>query len=87
MIELKTRKFSYIDIAQLNTYVAYYHDKVKTEDDNPPIGILLCTDVSSDMVRYATAGMDENLFVSKYLLQLPSKESLIEFLNNELKHL
>lgn len=87
LIELKTRKFSYIDIAQLNTYVAYYHDKVKTEDDNPPIGILLCTDVSSDMVRYATAGMDENLFVSKYLLQLPSKESLIEFLNNELKHL
>ncbi len=87
LIELKTRKFSYIDIAQLNTYVAYYHDKVKTEDDNPPIGILLCTDVTSDMVRYATAGMDENLFVSKYLLQLPSKESLIEFLNNELKHL
>jgi hypothetical protein len=39
------------------------------------------------MVKFATAGMDENLFVSKYLLQLPSKEKFVEFLNNELKQL
>ena len=87
LVELKTRKFNYIDIAQLNMYVSYYRDKIMRFDDNAPIGILLCTDTSTEMVKYATAGMDENLFISKYLLQLPSKESLIEFLNNELKQL
>ena len=87
LVELKTRKFNYADMAQLNMYVAYYRDKMMAEGDNAPIGILLCTDASSDMVRYATAGMDENLFVSKYLLQLPPKERFVEFLNNELKQL
>ena len=87
LVELKTRKFNYADMAQLNMYVAYYRDKMMTEGDNAPIGILLCTDASSDMVRYATAGMDENLFVSKYLLQLPAKEAFMEFLNKEMKGL
>ncbi len=87
LVELKTRKFNYADMAQLNMYVAYYRDKMMTEGDNAPIGILLCTDASSEMVRYATAGMDENLFVSKYLLQLPAKEKFVEFLNHELKQL
>lgn len=87
LIELKTRKFNYADIAQLNMYVSYYREQIMRYDDNAPIGILLCTDTSSEMVKYATAGMDENIFISKYLLQLPSKESLIEFLNKELKQL
>ena len=87
LVELKTRKFNYADMAQLNMYVAYYRDKMMAEGDNAPIGILLCTDASSDMVRYATAGMDENLFVSKYLLQLPAKETFVEFLNKEMKEL
>lgn len=87
LVELKTKKFNYADMAQLNMYVAYYRDKMMTEGDNAPIGILLCTDASSEMVRYATAGMDENLFVSKYLLQLPAKEKFVEFLNHELKQL
>lgn len=87
LIELKTHKFSYSDIAQLNMYVAYYRENMTTEGDNPPIGILLCTDASTEMVKYATAGMDENLFVSKYLLQLPTKETFIEFLNKEIKEL
>ena len=87
LVELKTKKFNYADMAQLNMYVAYYRDKMMTEGDNAPIGILLCTDASSEMVRYATAGMDENLFVSKYLLQLPAKEKFVEFINHELKQL
>lgn len=87
LVELKTKKFNYADMAQLNMYVACYRDKMMTEGDNAPIGILLCTDASSEMVRYATAGMDENLFVSKYLLQLPAKEKFVEFLNHELKQL
>ena len=87
LVELKTKKFNYADMAQLNMYVAYYRDKMMAEGDNAPIGILLCTDASSEMVRYATAGMDENLFVSKYLLQLPAKETFVEFLNKEMKEL
>ena len=87
LVELKTRKFNYADMAQLNMYVAYYRDKMMTEGDNAPIGILLCTDATSEMVKFATAGMDENLFVSKYLLQLPAKEKFVAFLNNELKQL
>lgn len=87
LVELKTKKFNYADMAQLNMYVAYYRDKMMTEGDNAPIGILLCTDATTEMVKYATAGMDENLFVSKYLLQLPAKEKFVEFLNHELKQL
>lgn len=87
LVELKTRKFNYVDIAQLNMYVTYYRENMMNENDNPPIGILLCTDVSTEMVKYATAGMDENLFVSKYLLQLPPKETFIKFMNDELEKL
>ena len=87
LVELKTRKFDYVDIAQLNMYVTYYRENMMNENDNPPIGILLCTDVSTEMVKYATAGMDENLFVSKYLLQLPPKETFIKFMNDELEKL
>ena len=85
LIELKTTKFNYADIAQLNMYVAYYKDKMMSENDNPPIGILLCTDASTEMVKYATAGMDENLFVSKYLLQLPDKKVFVDFLKQEVE--
>ena len=87
LVELKTRKFNYADMAQLNMYVAYYRENMMATGDNAPIGILLCTDATTEMVKYATAGMDENLFVSKYLLQLPPKERFVEFLNNELKQL
>ena len=87
LVELKTRKFNYADMAQLNMYVAYYRENMMTDGDNPPVGILLCTDANTEMVKYATAGMDEQLFVSKYLLQLPSKDTLVTFINNELKQL
>lgn len=85
LVELKTQKFNYADMAQLNMYVSYYRENMTTEGDNAPIGILLCTDATTEMVKYATAGMDENLFVSKYLLQLPTRETFIEFLNKEIK--
>ena len=55
------------------------------EGDNPPIGILLCTDKDSTLVEYALAGMDNNLFVSEYLLALPSKEEMQTFLASALK--
>ena len=53
-------------------------------DDNPPVGILLVTNKNDTLVEYATAGMDEQLFVSKYLLNLPDKRKLEEFVREEL---
>lgn len=52
-------------------------------DDNPPIGILLCTDKGDTLVRYATAGLDPNIFVQKYMVQLPSEEEIKNFISKE----
>jgi predicted nuclease of restriction endonuclease-like (RecB) superfamily len=86
LIELKVDKFKHEHLSQLNTYVACYNDQIKQPDDNPTIGILLCTEKGNKLVEYALAGMDNNLFVSKYLLNLPSKELLTQFIENELKN-
>lgn len=85
IIELKADAFKHEHLSQLNTYVAYYNAEVKRTDDNPAIGILLCTEKGKKLVEYATAGMDQQLFVSKYLVELPKKEQLEEFILNELK--
>ena len=50
------------------------------EDDNPPIGLLLCTDYGETTVQYATEGLSQNLFVSKYRLQLPTEEEIRNYL-------
>jgi predicted nuclease of restriction endonuclease-like (RecB) superfamily len=86
LIELKVDTFKHEHLSQLNSYVAFYNDQVKQIDDNPTIGILLCTEKGNKMVEYALAGMEEKLFVSKYLVQLPQKEQLIQFIENELKN-
>jgi predicted nuclease of restriction endonuclease-like (RecB) superfamily len=86
LIELKVDTFKHEHLSQLNSYVASYNDQVKQIDDNPTIGILLCTEKGNKMVEYALAGMEEKLFVSKYLVQLPQKEQLIQFIENELKN-
>ena len=85
IIELKVDAFKHEYLSQLNTYVAYYNDQVRRADDNPAIGILLCTEKGKKLVEYATAGMENQLFVSKYMLQLPKKEELEAFIQNELK--
>ena len=85
LIDLKVDKFKHEHLSQLNSYVSCYKDQIKLEGDNDPIGILLCTEKGKKMVEYALAGMEEKLFVSKYILDLPSKEILESFLENELK--
>jgi predicted nuclease of restriction endonuclease-like (RecB) superfamily len=85
IIELKVDAFKHEHLAQLNTYVAYYNAEVKLPDDNPAIGILLCTEKGKKLVEYATAGMDNQLFVSKYLLELPKKEDLEQFIQKEME--
>jgi len=54
------------------------------ENDNPPIGIIMCANKNDTLVKYATSGMDENMFVSKYMLKLPDKKLLESFMKREL---
>lgn len=85
IIELKNEEFSYENFGQLNAYVSHYSENEMQPGDNPPIGILLCTRKGKKMVEYALAGMDNNLFVSTYMLQLPDKKTLEEFLLKQLE--
>jgi predicted nuclease of restriction endonuclease-like (RecB) superfamily len=85
LVELKVEDFNHHNIGQLNTYINYYKAEVMQPDDNPTVGILLVTQKNNALVEYATAGMDNNLFVSKYLLQLPKKEELAAFIQKELQ--
>ena len=87
IIELKVDKFRIEYASQLNAYVSYYKFEEMTEGDNPPVGILLCTEKGPKMVQYVLNGMDENLFVSKYMLQLPDREQLESFLIREMREL
>jgi predicted nuclease of restriction endonuclease-like (RecB) superfamily len=84
LVELKVAAFSHENIGQLNTYVSWYRKNMMTEGDNPPVGILLCTQKDHALVEYALAGIDNGLFVSKYLLELPKKEEIQRFIEEQL---
>ena len=84
LVELKLAEFSHENIGQLNTYVSWYRKNMMTEGDNPPIGILLCTQKDHALVEYALAGIDNEIFVSKYLLELPKKEEMQRFIEAQL---
>ena len=73
LIELKVGGFSHEHLGQLNTYLSWYRVNEMTEGDNPPVGVLLCTEKNRVLVEYALAGLDNRLFVSKYQLSLPDK--------------
>ena len=85
LVELKPRNFDYADAAQLGVYLAYYRKNVCRPDDNLPVGILLCTEAGREMAEYVSTFIDPALFVSKYELELPPKERIVEFLRKENK--
>ena len=68
--------------SQLNMYLNYFKAEVMQPDDNPPIGILLCTEKGDTLVKYATAGLDPNIFVQKYRIELPTEEEIKEFISS-----
>ncbi len=78
LIDLKKGKVSHQDIGQMNMYLNYFTSEENTDSDNPPIGIVLGADKNDILVEYATAGITNQLFVSKYELYLPNKEVLKE---------
>ena len=85
LIDLKIGKFEHGDISQLNTYLNYFKSEIGEKSDNAPVGILLVAEKDNALVKYATAGMDENLFVQQYLIQLPSTNQLKTYIENELR--
>ncbi len=85
LIDLKIGKFEHGDIGQLNTYLNYFKAEIGENSDNPPVGILLVAEKDIALVKYATAGMDQNLFIQQYLIQLPSIDQLKHYIEKELR--
>jgi predicted nuclease of restriction endonuclease-like (RecB) superfamily len=85
LIDLKIEKFSHAHAGQMNMYLKYFKETQMVEGDNPPIGILLVTEKDKALVHFSIT--NENLFVSKYQLYLPTKEQLETFIQTEMKKL
>lgn len=85
LIELKTVKLMPEAVGQLNMYLNYYAAEVNDSDDNPPIGIILCTDKSNVEAEYALGGLSNNIFASRYTYVIPNKEELIAQVETVLK--
>jgi len=85
LIDLKIGEFEHGDTGQLNTYLNFYKEEMNEKGDNQPVGILLVAEKDHALVKYATAGMDENLFVQKYLLKLPETIIIQKYIEKELK--
>lgn len=78
LIELKATKLMASAVGQINEYLNYYATEVNDEYDNPPIGIILCTDKNHVRAEYALGGLNNSIFASTYTLNLPNKEQLEE---------
>lgn len=82
-IDLKLGEFQPEYAGQMNLYLNYLKQEVTLPEENPPVGILLCSEKDAEEVHFATAGMDNQLFVSRYLVVLPSEAKLKRWLREE----
>ena len=82
LIDLKTDELTHQDLGQMQMYVNYYTREMMNPGDNPPIGIILCTDKNDDVVRYTLPEGDNQIFAAKYMTYLPTKEELIKLLKS-----
>ena len=87
LVELKNDAFRHENLGQLNSYVSYYKQYQMTEGDQPPIGILLCTQKNHEMAKFALADMNNSLFVSRYQLQLPPEAEMEDFIQKAMAEL
>ena len=83
LVDLKIGAFSHADAGQMNVYLNYYRENEMTAGDNPPVGLILCAQKNDTLVRYATTGLSEQMFVSKYRLNLPSEAELQALIQQE----
>ena len=87
IIDLKIGKVSHSDIGQMQMYVNYYDRKIKSEDENPTVGILLSTEKNKTVVKYTLPEDNQNIFSSIYKLHLPTEQELIDAVEEEKKNL
>jgi predicted nuclease of restriction endonuclease-like (RecB) superfamily len=87
LIDLKVGEVTYQDIGQIDFYTRYFEENVRTETDNPTIGIVLCTERDNTVVRYSVMNDSNHLFASKYKLYLPTEEELIKELEESRKQI
>jgi predicted nuclease of restriction endonuclease-like (RecB) superfamily len=87
IIELKSGKLTHQDIGQLDMYVRMYDDLERGESDNPTIGILLCANKDNTIVKYSSVNENNNLFVSKYQMYLPTEQELKNEIEKDLLEL
>ncbi|MDQ6761721.1 MAG: PDDEXK nuclease domain-containing protein [Bacteroidota bacterium] len=83
LLDLKIGEFDHSDSGQMNVYLNYYKDNEFTKGDNDPIGIILCSGKNEALVKYATMGLPQQVFVSKYLINLPSEKELKKIIEEE----
>ena len=83
LIDLKTHKLTYQDIGQIDFYVKYFEENIKTEGDNPTIGIVLCSEKNETMVKYSVLNENDHLYASKYKLYMPTEEELKKEIERE----
>jgi predicted nuclease of restriction endonuclease-like (RecB) superfamily len=86
LIDLKVNDVQHYDIGQMNLYLGYFAAEENVEGDNPPIGIILCSDRRNTKVHFATAGIENTLFVSRYLLALPKPEQIQSLIEHDRAH-
>lgn len=83
LVDLKIGAFSHADAGQMNVYLNYYREHEMSAGDNPPIGIILCAQKNDALVHYATGGLSQQVFASRYLLNLPTEAELRRLIEGE----
>lgn len=83
IVDLKTGNLVHQDIGQMDMYIRMYDDLKRNKDDNPAIGILLCSEKDETIVKYSVLNDKNNLFASKYLLYLPKEEELKQIIDQD----
>ena len=82
-MDLKISEFTHADAGQMNMYLNYYKENEGHTGDNSHIGIILCSGKNEALVKYATMGLPQQVFVSKYLVNLPSEKELQKIIEDE----
>lgn len=83
LIDLKTGRLTHQDIGQMDSYIRIFDELQKGEDDNPTIGIILCSEKNEAIAKYSVLNDGKQLFASKYQLTLPTAEELERYIENE----
>lgn len=83
LLDLKIGEFTHADAGQMNVYLNYYKENETQPGDNLPVGIILCAGKNETLVKYATMGLPQQVFVSKYLVNLPSEKELERIIEEE----